>query len=221
MSDLMAQLAAEAADVDMSSVPTEEGMASLRKMAMELVATDARVVQLERDLEAAKQRRLALAHREMPDLMARVGQDRIGLPDAGEHGVDIVSEFYAKASISAEWDPDRIQAGFDHLDELGAGDLIKNVVSLQFNRGDHEMVKAFLAALRTDEFADLVRRSTNEDVAFELPDPDVKMSVPWNTLTSFVKEWQGREHDEEDPVMDLEKLGATVGIIVKIKPRKG
>jgi len=229
MSDFMAQLAAEAADVDLSTVPTEEGMTRLRQLGEELVETDRKIREAEAQVKTLTERRMALAHREMPDLMAEIGQDRIGLPNAGEHGVDLVSEPYAKASISAEWEAERIAAAFEHLELLGAGDLIKNVVSLQFNRGDHEQVQGFLAALRTEEFTTIVLdvlrerqpEGTNEDVAFDLPHPDVKMSVPWNTLTSYVKEWVSRDHDETDPVMDLEKLGAVVGTIVKIKPRKG
>lgn len=221
MSDFMSQLAAEAADVSLSSVPSEEGMTRLRKMGEELVDTDRQIREAEALVKRLSERRLALQHREMPDLMAEIGQDKIGLPHAGEYGVDLVAEPYAKASISAEWEAERIQAGFEHLELLGAGDLIKNMVNFQFNRGDHEIVKAFLSAIRSDEFVELVQRQTNEELTFETPHPDVKMSVPWNTLTSFVKDWVSREHDETDPVIDLEKLGATVGIIVKIKPRKG
>lgn len=224
MSDLMSQLEAEAADL--SVIPSEEKSARLRELGMELVSVDLEIARMERDLQSKKERRLALMHREMPDVMMDMGQDVIGLPDAGENGVDLELRPYFKAGISAEWDEERRREGFDHLVELGGASLIRNTVTLAFDRGDHEKVEVVKAALRSDEFLELLQTMApqvvgRDDLTFEIPPPEVGMVVPWNTLTSFVREWHGASHDESDPVMDLEKLGATVGHVVKIKPRKG
>ncbi len=45
-------------------------------------------------------------------------------------------------------------------------------------------------------------------------------SVPWTTLTKFVKEYT--EDESTDPLTDEQKkaLGATIGLVAKIKPRK-
>jgi hypothetical protein len=41
------------------------------------------------------------------------------------------------------------------------------------------------------------------------------MEIPWNTLTAFVK-----EQCELGAALELDTIGATVGRVVKIKPRK-
>jgi hypothetical protein len=43
-----------------------------------------------------------------------------------------------------------------------------------------------------------------------------KRAMPWNTLTSFVKE----QVEVKQKTPNLEVIGATVGKIVKLKPRK-
>ena len=220
MTDLMSQLAAEAADL--SSIPSEDNSARLRKLGMELVQVDAEVTRLEAQLEEKKKRRLELQHKEMPDLMMELRQDRMGLPDAN---VDIELKPYFKASIPADWEAERREAGFQHLEELGAGSIIRNTLTLSFDKGDHAKVQVVQAALASDEFIQLLEsmapQITSEQLTFEMPPVEVGMTVPWNTLTSFVKEWYSKPHGEDEPTMDLDKLGATVGYIVRIKPRKG
>ena len=68
-----------------------------------------------------------------------------------------------------------------------------------------------------------------QDIASEDPDAEVpaiytgvsastglELTVPWNTLTSYVREQVEGDH----PPLDLEILGATAGQVVKIKKRK-
>lgn len=221
-------LAKEAETINMDAVPTEEGSARLRKAAMELVAANNEVARLEAELKTTKELFNTLSNRTIPDIMLEIGQDVIGLPDVGETGVDIISTQYVHANIRSDWDEERRAAAFSLLDRKGAGDMIRNILTMQFSKGENEKVKAFLLAIEDERFGDLMREYAENNINhFELPPVHVEMGVPWNTLTSYVK----KEHsqgtlrelwmDEVDPVIDpVEVLGATIGTVAKIKVRK-
>lgn len=229
MSNFLDELSAEAEQLNLESVPTEEGSARLRTAAMKMVELDAEVSSIEKTLSERKAELNTLANRTIPDIMLEIGQDVIGLPDVGENGVDIVSSPYVHANIRSDWEEPRREAAFSLLDRKGAGDMIRNIVTMQFSKGENEKVKAFLAALEDERFEELMREKAEGKVNhFELPPVGVEMTVPWNTLTSYVK----KEHsqgtlrelwmDEVDPPIDpVEVLGATIGTVAKIKPRKG
>lgn len=201
MADLFKELASEAA-VDVSSTPNDKATARLRNMAQAMVTQAATVAKLEEQLEAAKKKYNELAMEKMPSLMNELNVDKFGMP--GDPGVDLILSPYYHAVIQSDWPEEKREAAFRELERIGGADLIKNIVTFQFGRGDHNLVRAFLAAIGELDFGDGV-----------LPDPTVEMTVPWNSLTAFV-----REQVEAGNPPALDKLGATVGTVVKIKPRK-
>jgi hypothetical protein len=198
--DFFEQLAAEAAD--MSSVPTEAGTAQLREMAQRMVALDTQVTLLEAQLKAANIELWDLRTSKMPELMGKLHTDSFGLPEAG---VDLVEEPYYKANISADWDDDKREAGFAELDRVGGGDIVANTVTVSFPRG-HD-----------NERTEWIEKVRGLNLTFDPPEMTERRAVPWNTLTAFVKEQFQRRGNPH--ALDLEKLGATVGTIVKIKRR--
>lgn len=217
------ELAAEAADL--SAAPTDEQMAKLREKCVEMSEADQEVARLERELEAAKEKKNSLAHKELPDLFTQMGIDRFGLPDVGEFGADVILSPYFKASIPADWPDDRKKVAFDHLEEIGGGDLIKVEVKFLLGRGESELAR---------KIADTIAK-WSEIKGYDVPAPSIGQGVPWNSLTSFVKERHGYEKSESfglaviqcaeqgetPPVqMNTEKLNATVGMVVKVKERK-
>lgn len=217
------ELADEAADL--TAAPSDEQIAKLREKCVEMAAADADVSRLERELEAAKEKKNILAHKELPDIFAEMGIDRFGLPDVGEFGADVVLSPYFKASIPAEWPEDRKKVAFDHLEELGGGDLIKVEVKFLLGKGESELARQLVDAV--GQWA--------EHAEVSVPEPSIGQGVPWNSLTSFVKERHGKEKSEEflalvqkaaeeeapAPVsMNTEKLNATIGMVVKVKERK-
>lgn len=221
------ELAREAADV--SSAPSDEQIAKLRVKALELVSAEEEVSRLERDLEAAKQRKNALAHKELPEIFNDLGVDNFGLADAGEFGVDLQLSPYYKASIQADWDEDKKERAFDHLEEIGGGDLVKTEVKFVLGRGQIELARTIVACIRT------LAEAMEAEGCGDIPQASISKGVPWNSLTSFVKERtaleqtpdflvlleQAAEADEPPPpTMNLEVLNATVGQVVKIKARK-
>jgi hypothetical protein len=101
---------------------------------------------------------------------------------------------YYKANIAASWDPERKLRAYDALEEFGASDLIKTVVTFSFPRGEKK------AAMR------LVKRNA-------LLFPQMAEMVPWGTLTSWVRE----QFEAGKPTPPLDVIGAQVGQHVKIK----
>lgn len=208
MSDFLSELESEAAD--MSAVPSDEGLARLRKAAEELVAAEADARRLERELKDKNKEVLELRHERVPSIMDEIGQDRIGLPNAGEYGADLVLEPYYKANIAADWEPEKKQAAFDHLEELGAADLLRSQLTVSAGAGDMEKMRRV-----RDRIRQILAEEDVEGGVVEL-----SLGVPWNTLTSFVREWSERGHAEDEPVLQPDRIGATIGRVAKVKPRR-
>lgn len=196
-SDFFSDLEKEAADV--SSVPTDAGLARLRKASQEMVDLDLRKKQLEEELKAVNIRLWDVQTRELPDLFAEVGVDNVGLPSAG---VDVAILPYAHANIKADLPDEERESAFDYLASIGGGGLVRNEVTLVFARGEEDLLQEWLEKVR------------NLNLSFDPPDVTVKRAVHWGTLTAFVKEQVGK-----GTVLDLKKLGATVGSIAKIQKR--
>lgn len=119
---------------------------------------------------------------------------------APEGDVAIEIDDYYKANIAADWEADRRQAAFDWLDKNKAGALIKVEVSATFPRGLKKLADKVVAAMRKA----LGDRDEEVDVR-------IGLSVPWNTLTAFVKTEMraGRS-------LPLETLGASVGKVARL-----
>lgn len=212
--DFLAELSAEAQDL--ATVPTEAGASRLRSMAVRMVTLQDRIADIEAELKTANVELWDLKTRDMPSLMAELDVDKIGL---AESGVDLVMEPYVHANIRADWEEEKREAGFAELDRIDGGNIVKNVVSLQFSRNEAALTQAFMEVLEDAQFrdrvAELVRAIDPDTNHTTLPDAELARAVQWNTLTAFV-----REQIQRGTVLDLEKLGATVGSIVKIKKRK-
>ncbi len=198
MSEVPSHILAAAASV----VPTEEGLSRLRKTAREWFDLQTEIERLEKQVADKKAEALVLQQRTLPDLFAEIGTDRIGLPDAGEFGSDVVVENFYKAGISSEWEEPRRVKGFEALEELGGGGLINTVVSVTFGKGEVEKARQLDQIIRDSPLG-------NEYV------PEISMSVHWASLTSFVK-----EQIQAGETVPMEDLGATTGRIAKIKKRK-
>lgn len=226
MNDFMEQLAEDAADL--SSAPSDSQMSLLRERGTELVEITADIAALESQLSAAKSRKTELAHKTLPDIMMEMGSDSLGLADAG---VDIVLADYAHANISKDWNDERRERAFSHLEYLGAGDLVKSIMTIPAGKGDMESMRALVSLVRvimeggTVDLVEAVSDWVENDELAEHLQPvsasvSLELAVPWNSLTAFVKEQAAKELGPDDPVLDVEAIGATIGKVVKIKKRK-
>lgn len=195
--DFLASLEKEAADV--SSIPSDAGLSRLRIAAQRMVEQRQRVEDLKEQLRVANIELYETETRTLPDLFAEIGTDRIGLPEAG---VDVVVKPHVHANIKADWPEEQREAGYAHLEAVGGGDLVRNEVVVIFPRGHF------------DELQEWMDRVSKLNLPFDPPDMGVQKTVPWNTLTAFVK-----EQIKRGTVLDLEKLGATVGSVASIQKR--
>lgn len=177
---------------DTSQIPQTEVMRELARMAAELVKVDDTLSKAERLVEELKAKRHQLVSKSLPDMFDRCMTDKIGLP---EESCDVVVEARYHAAIKADWPDEQRDAGFDELERVDAGDLVRCVLSVTFGKGELERARAVAAYLQ----------AWNE---FENRPITIRREVPWNTLTAFVKTEMeaGNKHR-----LDLEKLGARAG----------
>lgn len=190
---------AEAAE-ELSSVDDNE-MQLLRSAAIELHEVSSKVNEYEAALKDLKERQNRLQGVIIPDIMREIGVDVIGVPGTG---VNIELSTYYKASIPVSWDAERKQRAFNHLEELGAADLVTVNMTVMAGRGQY------------DEMRQLTQRVQQLMAEYNIQgDVDLSPSVRWNTLTAFVK----KAIKNGEPI-DLEVLGATVGDRVEIVNKK-
>ena len=160
--------------------------------------------------EAVKSDIAALERETLPDLMDEAGTDRIAVLARGNlPTMDARLEPYIHANIAAEtkpgnekgWSAERRQAAFDALIAEDAEDLIRHTITLSFGKGD---------AAEAHALAELLRGEGHQF--------SVAMAVPWASLTGWVKERFASDRPLSGQTLD--RIGAIVGRIVRLKPRK-
>lgn len=190
-------LAAIAADAKMP-VPKDK-LDRARNMARQQRDLKRELTDAEAKVSSLKARIGDISRRELPDLLEEVGLKALSLEGDGDMpDYDLELQPFYHANIAADWEDERKQAAFDWLDENDHGDLIKAVVTVELARGENDARK------RLEE--------TLHELGMEFRS---ELTVPWNTLTAFVK-----EQIENGEALPLELLGATVGKVVKMKERK-
>ena len=179
--------------------------ATLEKVRAELAAQrdDQQVLA---DLEARRKETQARIDKRrfdtLPALLMAAGTDQVGLPAAGNlPAYDARLKPYYRANIAAEWPDERRQAAYDLLEAKGGGDIVKCVVSVEFNREELETARALAQQLSA---AGLF--------------PTLKRAVQWNTLTAWFREQVEAHHGFTGA--EMEALGATHGHQVELKERK-
>lgn len=150
----------------------------------------------EERIAAAKRELNQITSTELPDMFDEYGVSSVGIPAEGNAPAYIAeTKPYYKAQIRDE----NANEAHAWLDKHGHGDLIKNMFSVEFGRTENKA-------------ADKLRQILEKmDVDFTQ-----KKTVPWNTLTAFVKE----QIEKHNATLPLDLLGATVGRVVKLKEKK-
>lgn len=180
--------------------PSQDKLDKARAAVAGVRDLDLKIKDVEDTLSGLKVERNRQVHDVLPDIFAEGRITELKLePEGNLPGFCAKLRPYYKASISADWPEERREDAFAALEESGGGDLVSHVYTISFGRGD----KA-----RSETFREYLQMS---GIMF-----DVRLGVPWNTLTAFIKE-QIEKHKTVPP---LDRLGATVGRIVEIKPEK-
>lgn len=188
----------------LSTLSTEDAASADKLEKLRRKVADARDLELmigdlEDRLKAAKKTLQDLIHKQLPDLMDEAGVTSLTVAAEGNAKpfVADLKPYYA-ANIAAGWEEGRRQVAFEYLTELGAGDLIKTKVEIDMPREQREDALKLAESLSSDG----------------LP-VSVKESVHAQTLTAWLRE----QVEENQFLPDLEKIGATVGRVVKVKAK--
>lgn len=186
-------------NLDANRSPPEDKLERLRSLGATAMQIKIEVEQLEKQRKAQQAKLNQLLNKDLPALFEEAQVDNIGLSD---YNVDMILMNYYHANIAADWPEDQREAAFSLIEKEGAGDLIRYVVSVSFNKDEYQ------AAKKLQE--DLTRMGIV---------PTVQKTIPWKTLTAWLKEqWEKRPHFFTLEILEL--LGASVGKVVKPKERK-
>lgn len=172
------------------SLASDEDLNSIAGLANQAVALEKEIERQEAYLGQAKERLRKLTDEIIPAALAEKGMSSFKMVD----GSEVEVKPYYSATISAD---NRGQA-FTWLRDNGYGDIIKNIVSTQFGRGEDELARDFITMARQQGFI-----------------VDQNEKVEPMTLKAWVRERV--ERGEEFPT---ELFGAYIGQRAKIgKPK--
>jgi hypothetical protein len=191
--DFMAELAAEAAASE--EAPPADALELAQRYGAEINKINERLDKWAIEAKKISDRKNEIVGKLLPDLM---DSNRIEKLQVDGVGFEVAN--YYKASIPSD-NPD---PGHDWLEEHDHGDLIKNTIVITLPKDSEELAKEIETTLRQRYQEAQVER---------------KRAVPWASLTSWLKElWESTDPEKVLPPLDI--MGATVGRIVKVKPKK-
>lgn len=142
---------------------TDNELNTVSNLAQKQINLSNEVSQIEDMLKAKKEELRLCQEQELPDAMSEAGLTKITL-STGEN--ISINEFYAAHISKANQ-----QQAYQWLVDNGHEGIIKNEVSLKFNRGESDIVDETVLALKSRGLA-----------------PEVKQSIHPSTLKAFVKE---------------------------------
>ena len=176
----------------LSSVETLDnaGLDTVAGLARKIKQQQDKVERLDRELKDEKQALLKLTDEDLPSTMADLGLSKFSLDDGST--VEVKPTYGASILVK-----DR-PAAYEWLRENGFDDIIKNVISCQFGRGEDDQASAFHAFASQQGYP-----------------ADQNESIHSSTLKAFVKE---RIETGEDFPHTL--FGAYVGQRAVIKGAK-
>jgi hypothetical protein len=152
--------------VDSASVDVADtSLNQISDLANKQLVIEARIAQLENELEDAKEELKQISESALPNAMAEAGVSEFRLTD----GTKITVKPVYLANIT----PDHRSAAFAWLRDHGHDDLIKNNLILTFGRGEDMQFSVVMQQLRHMGLADHMTH---------------KEEVHWQTLRAFVKE---------------------------------
>lgn len=187
----------ELVEEDKTRPVSQDKLDRLKAMGVKVMQLKKEIAEAEKALQEKQSRFHNLVSNEMPALFEETKTDRLGLP---EYGIDLVLTNYYHANIAADWTEERREAAFSWMEEQGHGDLVRVIVSVTFGKQELREAKILADHLKT-KFGYL---------------PTVQKTIPWNSLTAWLKEQVEKLHR----VPPLELIGGTVGKVVKPKERK-
>jgi 3-dehydroquinate synthetase len=167
---------------------TTEGGSELSDLIRQANSVNEEIAANEEQLRALKRKRDHYLHDLIPAKMSEVGMDKVQVD-----GNTVSLHTFVSARMPQ--DPMEKQVALQHLRAVGAGDFVKNTVSVSFGLRQDNQAKSFEA--------DLSDRGL---------DPESKTWVEPMTLKKLIKERVANSQE-----IDLEIFNAHIGTVAKIK----
>lgn len=193
-----------AAAITSSSIqPNNDRLVELRRVATNARDLELQIAEQEEQLRNLKSQLNELYKTTLPDLMDNAGVDHVGIPAIGNlPAMDFRMRPYYSANIAASWPQERKEIAFDFLTTMAAEDLIKTEVKAALPKGKLELAKKLVQAA----------------AALKIPTTLTK-SVHSGTLSAWLRELVEKHHTIPK-VEDLEKIGGSIGRVVKPEERR-
>ena len=188
MSDLFDEMAEDAEKS--LNLPDDGQLGSVSKIAEQIIAEQQRVENLEAEHKAAKDKLRKLTDEELPAAMQELNMSAFALADG--------SQVTLKATYGARIPKDKEEDAFEWLRQRNEADLIKNTVTVRFNKEQDNEAKALVDDLRKRHM-----------------EPEQASTIHPGTLRAWVK---GRVEDGLE--LDMELFGVWVGQRAEIKRNK-
>jgi len=163
MNDLLAEMEADKEVASQLDNLSTDGLATVTSLAQEIAVYEEKVTDLEDKLKAAKAKLMQLTDYDLPDIMHEIGLTDFTLADGSK--LEIKQTYGARIPVEYR------EQAFAWLKEHGHDDIIKNLVSVPFGRGEDGSANDFMELAQQHGFL-----------------PDQKKEVHPQTLKAFVKE---------------------------------
>jgi hypothetical protein len=180
----------------------EGTLAAIRAKAQEAKTLELVVKDKERELSEAKSQLYAILSDELPSMCVEAGIAALEVAaDGNLPAFRLKIAAHYKANIPVDWPEERRTAAFEYLEDRGAEAIIKTAVIVEFPKEDRAKANRLVEHLR------------NWGLDFE-----VKASVNWSTLTSWLRaEIEGPVRRGEAPFPDLNIIGGSFGKVAKLR----
>lgn len=132
---------------------TREQLAPLARLVQHLREQQQVVETLEEQLKGAKRELRKLEEEHIPELMAEIGLEMVTM----ENGQQLSVKEILYASISSKNKPEAIRWLVDH----GQGSLVREDVTVPFDKGQMELAEALVAHLRSSGYTPEVQENVN------------------------------------------------------------
>jgi hypothetical protein len=185
-------------DEDIKAKVPEDKLDFIRDKIRETRDLEFRIADLENQVSELKRVRREAIFDVLPTMFMQIGISHIGISAVGNlPAYDAKLEDHFHAVISSSWPEEKRNDAMRWVHKHKLGDLIKTTVTVELGLGQSSTLKKVLAALKKLRIS-----------------PRVEENVPWQTLTSYVRERYKTGKPLSDG--DLQTIGASVNKVVKL-----
>ncbi len=192
MSDLTSLMEADTQSKSESPLGTfdDSNLKGVAKLAQQITDQETLVKNLEEKVKEAKKELYRMSDEELPNMLAEMGVSSFKLQDGSQ--VEIKKTYGASIPV------DKREEAYSWLRQNGFGDMVKNIVSVNFGMGEDQQASDFKSKVEEQGLS-----------------PKQQESIPYNTLRAWVK-----EQTEEGRPFPMELFGAYIGQRAVVKGAK-